>query len=604
MLSRLRRRPARRRGQINSANGGFVLRRAIQKSIVVTAAALVAGVLSVAGPAQAAVTAVAGVPITIENSGKCMNVAGASTANGAKVIQYTCVASALNDKWQVTSRGRDADGFDHFWVKNVNSGKCLTVLNASTSNNASLIQYTCTDGANETWYADSQPERPTLRLASVGSGLCVDVPGRSTADNVNLIQYTCQAGDGTPNERFILPPTTSAAVVHRAFTSKQPVAVIQGAKTPAGGTAPVSYSWIDSTNELTTVTDYNPDVIQPDPSAPAPSGTVTVGYGYTGRPVAALLGDSRIQVVGHEAAAGDVQYYDETDHGTGTYGDIFDLSAAMASQPTVGAYASARLAFYANINGALWFAPQGPGDFYSPIGLWRSLGGTGLTGVPASVLTAAGTARIFSANSAGQIQTAVLSGSTLGDWSNLGGTGLGDPNVLALPGNLALVSAKAGDGTIVYKKQNADGTFPADWTTIAGVTAAGNPSAVIGSADGRIDIAVRGTDSLIYVAQETAPSSGQFGGWTLISDPTTDPRTVAQSDPTAFAYNVPSGQSFAVVFQNTNTDADGPFGIYFNPGWTATPPAATVSRAAKARTGLHFQAVSKPKKLSKITTKK
>jgi hypothetical protein len=221
--------------------GGFVLRRAKQTTIIVTSASLVAGVLSMTGPAQAAVTAATGIPITIENSGKCLNVANASTANSAKVVQYTCVASATNDKWVVVPKGNDL-----YWIQNVGSGKCLTVQNASTANNAPLIQYTCTTGANETWYIESQYERPTMRLISAGSGRCLDVPGNATANNVQLIQYTCQAGDGTANERVIMPPTTSAAVVHRPFTSKQPVAAIQGGVPAAGGTAPVAYNWIGS----------------------------------------------------------------------------------------------------------------------------------------------------------------------------------------------------------------------------------------------------------------------------------------------------------------------------------------------------------------------
>jgi len=567
------------------------LRRVKQSSVVLTSAALVAGVLSIAGPAEAATTAATGIPITIENSGKCMNVAGGSTANSAKVIQYTCVASATNDKWVVVPKGNDL-----YWIQNVGSGKCLTVYGASTANNASLIQYTCTTGANETWYIESQPERPTMRFIGAGSGLCLDVPGRSTANNVNLVQYTCQPGDGTSNERVIMPPTTSAAVVHRPFTSKQPVAVIQGGLTPAGATAPVSYNWITGTHQWETLTVYDADPYQHDPNAPEPY-VITNGYGYTGRPVAALLADKRVQVIAHDAAAGDVHYSDESATGTGDYPDFNDIGGAMNAQPTVGAYAPGQLAVYAIINGALWYDREAAGNAQAPIGGWRSLGGTGLTGVPASVPNGSG-AQIFATTAAGQIQTATLNGTTLGDWTSLGGTGLGDPDVVPLKGDKAFVTARAGDGSVVVKEQKADGTWPADWTTIAGVTAAGNPSAVIGSADGKLDVSIRGTDSQIYVAQETAPASGQFSGWVQISDPT---GAAPQSDPTAFAYNVPSGQSFAVVFQTADTDTNGPYEIYFPANWTATPPAASVARAATARAGLHHKAIGKPKKIEKLT---
>ena len=563
-------------------------RRTKQTWILTTSVLLTAGVLSAADSARAATTAAAGIPITIENSGKCMNVSGASTDDGAQVIQYTCVPTAANDKWAIVPQGNDL-----FQIQSVGSGKCLTVLNASTANSASLIQYRCTTGGNELWQIQSQPARPTLRLVSAGSGKCLNVPGSSTDNNVNLIQYTCQAGDGTTNERLTIPPAASAAVTHRPFTSKQPVAVLQGGDSAGGGTAPVSYSWIGGDNQLTIITDHNPDVLRPDPNAPGPSYTVTNGYGYTGQPITAQLSDGRLQVVAHEAAAGDVHYRDELGAGSGDFDAIRDLSAPMAAQPTVGPYAPGRLAFYAVIDGALWYDPQAAGDSTWSIGGWRSLGGTGLTGVPASSPTTTGAA-VFAANTTGQIQTATLDGTTLSDWTSLGGAGLGDPDVLPLPGNLALITARASDGSISYKMQNSDGGWPAAWTTIPGVTAAGKPSAVIGSADGRVDIAVRGTDNLVYLTQETAPSSGQFGGWIQASDPDDLPGTVADSDPTAFAYDVPSGRSFGVAFQNADTDTLGPYVMNFDPGWTAEPAATSVARATAARAGIHFKTIKPP----------
>jgi hypothetical protein len=583
------------------------LRRAKQSSVVLTSAALVAGVLSIAGPAEAATTAVTGIPITMENSGKCLNVTGGSTANNAKVIQYTCVPTATNDKWVVVPKGKDADGFDYYWVQNVASGKCLAVAGASKANNASLIQYTCTTGGNETWYFDSQDGLPTMRLISVGSLLCLDVPGRSTANSVNLVQYACQPGTGTSNERFTTPPTTSAAVVNRPFTTEQPVAVIQGGSPAAGGTAPVTYNWVGVDHQWYGFTDTNPDPFPPSASAASKNAkqsaapAATLPYGYTGRPEMALLADKRVQVVMHEAQAGDVQYSDETATGAGQFPFYNDIGGAMTAQPTVGTYRPGQLAIYAIINGALWYDPETVGNVEAPIAGWRSLGGTGLTGIPAITPNGAG-AQIFAATTAGQIQTATLNINTLSTWTTLGGTGLGNPDVVGLKGDKTFVTARAADGSVVYKEQSTDGTWPADWTTIAGVTAAGNPSAVIGSADGTLDVAIRGTDSQIYVAQETAPASGQFGGWVQVTDPATDP--AALSDPTSVGYNVPSGQSFAVVYQTAATDTNGPWGLYFRPSTVFSAPAKSVSRAATARVGVLHKAIGKPAKNAKVAGKK
>jgi hypothetical protein len=102
--------------------------------------------------------------------------------------------------------------------------------------------------------------------------------------------------------------------------------------------------------------------------------------------------------------------------------------------------------------------------------------------------------------------------------------GLGSPAVVPLKGDRAFVTARGGDGSIVYKEQQTDGTWPAYWSTIAGEAAAGATRRRSSARPaGRIKVAIRGTDSLIYVAQETAPGSGQFGGWVQVSDPAGEP---------------------------------------------------------------------------------
>ena len=83
-------------------------------------------------------------------------------------------------------------------------------------------------------------------------------------------------------------------------------------------------------------------------------------------------------------------------------------------------------------------------------------------------------------NTAGQLLTAGLAGVTLSDWTNLGGTGLnGTPSVVLRPGYLDEIFVRSGDGTIVTKKKNSDGTYPAAWSPIGGKPMAGSPSAVM-----------------------------------------------------------------------------------------------------------------------------
>ena len=41
--------------------------------------------------------------------------------------------------------------YDYYQLQNRHSGMCLTVLNASTANNAPLMQYPCVGSPNNLW---------------------------------------------------------------------------------------------------------------------------------------------------------------------------------------------------------------------------------------------------------------------------------------------------------------------------------------------------------------------------------------------------------------------------------------------------------------------
>jgi hypothetical protein len=74
-----------------------------------------------------------------------MDVAGASTTAGAKVIQWTC-NGGNNQKWQATSLGSG-----RFQLKAVHSGQCLDVTGASTVNGAPFEQWPCHSSGNQTF---------------------------------------------------------------------------------------------------------------------------------------------------------------------------------------------------------------------------------------------------------------------------------------------------------------------------------------------------------------------------------------------------------------------------------------------------------------------
>jgi len=128
------------------------------------------------------------------HSGKCGDVAGASTANNAAVIQYTC-SGGTNQQWRLQNLNNG-----YYQIVARHSEKCADVTSASTTAGAAVIQYTCGSGTNQQWQLSSTGGYYTL--VSRNSGLCLDVTSASTADHAAFDQYTCS---GATNQQWSLP---------------------------------------------------------------------------------------------------------------------------------------------------------------------------------------------------------------------------------------------------------------------------------------------------------------------------------------------------------------------------------------------------------------
>lgn len=549
-------------------------RRRILSAVAAVTAGLVAALLP-GIPADAVATPAAGVQIRLAHDNLCLNVQGASAADSAKIVQYTCTTdpAVTNDKFKLVPKGNA-----EYWIQGVGSGKCLNVQGGSQANGALIIQYTCGNDLNTLWKINVPNGQANARFVSASSNRCLNLPNAQIANNVQLIQYACTA-TGAANEYFYLPPATSAVTTHRAFTTGQPVSVVQDGANGPHNMRPFYYSYVGTDHRVRMITDSNPDPYSTSPSDYTNFATGTADYGYTGRTEAAVLADGRVQVIYHDAGTGDTMIADEQGSATGDYPTYNDIGGAFDGQPAVGPLVpNSTLAVYAIINGALWYAPQQANDPQVPYGTWRTLGGNGLTGTP--VITASSTsARITALTTSGTLQTATLAGNTLSDWTDLGGSGLnGTPSIVVGPSNITSIFVRSNDGTVVLKKQNADGTFPTAWTSIPGLTTAGSPSAVLDSTPGRIAIFARDAGNVIYIAYETAQNAGTYLDWFPVSDPTSDPNALAASDPTAFAYNVPSGASFGVAYMSATLGT--PYLYTFAP---ATASAASRPQADGSR---------------------
>lgn len=85
------------------------------------------------------------------NSGLCMAVQNGWTSNGVAIVQETCVSSDKAQHFTFTTNDNLPE--DNYWLRVRHSGKAVNVSGASTANGAKLIQYPVQYAVNEyvTW---------------------------------------------------------------------------------------------------------------------------------------------------------------------------------------------------------------------------------------------------------------------------------------------------------------------------------------------------------------------------------------------------------------------------------------------------------------------
>ena len=104
---------------------------------------LVAAVVAVVGtfvliPGSAAA---AGTGAITGYGGKCVDVAGANTANGTKVQLWTCNGTGAQ-RFTLSGAGD---------LVNIQANKCVDVQNVATANGSKLHIWTCNGASNQKW---------------------------------------------------------------------------------------------------------------------------------------------------------------------------------------------------------------------------------------------------------------------------------------------------------------------------------------------------------------------------------------------------------------------------------------------------------------------
>ncbi len=123
--------------------------------------------------------------ITSAFSGKCVDIAAASTANGAQVQQYQCNGTGAQ-KFAVTNMGQG-------WYRliNTNSGKAIDIASASTADGAKVQQYTDNGTGAQRFSIKPGADATTFVIANETSGKCLDVADWSTNDSGKIQQWSC-----------------------------------------------------------------------------------------------------------------------------------------------------------------------------------------------------------------------------------------------------------------------------------------------------------------------------------------------------------------------------------------------------------------------------
>lgn len=121
---------------------------------------------------------------------QCAHVEGASTDDGAPVIEEPCDGTG-RDEWALKISGAGYEAVAR------QSGKCLDIQNASTDDGAPAVQAACNGGESQRWML--QPIGKAYQLMSRHSGECLGVA--DTANGAVAAQARC---DGSDAQRWFL----------------------------------------------------------------------------------------------------------------------------------------------------------------------------------------------------------------------------------------------------------------------------------------------------------------------------------------------------------------------------------------------------------------
>jgi len=111
-------------------------------------------------------------------SGRCIDVPGSSSTNGAQVQLWDC-HGGTNQRYTYTANRQ----------LTVYGNKCLDANGQGTSNGTAVIIWDCNGQTNQQWNLNANGT-----ITSVRSGLCLDASGAATANGTKIQLWSCNGG--------------------------------------------------------------------------------------------------------------------------------------------------------------------------------------------------------------------------------------------------------------------------------------------------------------------------------------------------------------------------------------------------------------------------
>ena len=178
----------------------------------------------------------------VSNNEACLDVSGASVANGTKIQVYSC-NNTFAQSWSIVPVSTSF-GVGYQFVS-ATSGSCLDIAADSTADGALMHEWQCLGAGQLSQLWQPFPFGSSYELVSLYDGKCLDLPSGKSLNGTPLQQWDCGAGgntnqlwnlvgsspEGTPLQDVSPGPYRISPVVNGNVCTD-----VSGASTVSGGT--------------------------------------------------------------------------------------------------------------------------------------------------------------------------------------------------------------------------------------------------------------------------------------------------------------------------------------------------------------------------------